>query len=304
MIVVFGSVNADYFLNIDAFPAPRETVLTPTHVVKAGGKGANQAAAASRAGAKTSMIARIGEDSAAAVPMAAFKAAGVDVSYIKTCEKPTAMAMIMVDRTGENSIVVSMGANTCLTANDVPEDLLSAGTTLIMQMEVPPEENFKLLEKAKAKGARTILNVAPAKAVPESALKLVDYLILNEIEAAAVYENVFKKTAPDAEQTAPALAEKTGGACLITLGGDGALAARDGKTVKVSCLKIRPVDTTGAGDAFVGIFGAMIDEGMALSDAMRYASAGAGLACLKTGAQEGLPARAQIEEKIGEIRLS
>ena len=302
MIVVFGSVNADYFLNVRSFPAPGETVLTPGHIVKPGGKGANQAVAAARAGAKVAMIAKVGDDGAAQVPLEAFKAANVDVTHIKTSDKPTALAMIMVDSEGENSIVVSSGANGDLKAQDVPDDLLTAQTILVMQMEVPVSENFKLLKRAKEKGVRTVLNVAPAQSVPEDVLPLIDYLILNEIEAATIYEDVFKEKSASFEQSALGLAQKTGGVCLITLGGDGALAAKDGKTVKVSCLPIKPVDTTGAGDAFVGIFSAMTDAGLDLGDAMRRAAAGAGLACLKTGAQEALPSKEQIESRFSEIR--
>ena len=303
MIVVFGSVNADYFFNIHSFPQPGETVLTPSHIVKAGGKGGNQAVAAAKAGAKTVMVAQIGKDDAALVPLNAFKNAGVDVSYLKRSDKPTAMAMIMVDRTGENSIVVSSGANGDLKASDVPDSLLTPEATLVMQMEVSPAEHFELLKRAKEKGVRTVLNVAPANTVPADVLELIDCLILNEIEAASVYETVFGQKAETPERTATALAGKTGGVCLITLGSKGALAACGNETFKVSCLKIKPVDTTGAGDAFVGIFAAMIDSGMSLPDALRHASAGAGLACLKTGAQEGLPTLAEIKARCDEIRL-
>lgn len=306
MILVFGSVNADFFLNVKTFPAPGETVLTPGHVVKPGGKGANQAVAAAKAGAKTSMIACVGKDESANVPVRAFEKAGVDLSFLTYSEKPTALAMIMVDETGENSIVVSSGANADLKASAVPEDLLTPETTLVMQMEVPPEENFKLLKIAKEKGVKTILNVAPARAVPAEVLPLVDYLILNEIEAKMVYQSAFgdEKGEGTPEKTALALSEKTGGVCLITLGKQGALAAENGKIIRVSCLSIAPVDTTGAGDAFVGIFSAMTDAGYSLPEAMRRAATGAGLSCLKTGAQEALPSKQEIEQRCAEITVA
>jgi ribokinase len=304
MIVVFGSVNADYFLKVRSFPAPGETVLTPSHIVKAGGKGGNQAVAAAKAGGKTTMIACFGKDTSADVPMTAMKNAGVDMSKVVYSDKPTALAMIMVDESGENSIVVSSGANGDLKAADVPEGLLTENTTLVMQMEVPAEENFALLKRAKQKGVRTVLNVAPAHSVPAEVLPLVDYLILNEIEAETVYRSAFGGEKGSPEKTALALAEKTKGVCLVTLGGQGALAAKDGKIVRVSCLSVKPVDTTGAGDAFVGIFSAMTDAGYGLADAMRRASAGAGLACLKTGAQEGLPTKEDIEKRCAEIVVS
>lgn len=297
MIVVFGSLNVDFFLNVRSFPKPGETVLTPCASVKAGGKGANQAAAAAKAGGIVKMVGAVGADEIAKVPLTALKAVGVDCSFVQTAESATGMAMIMVDETAENSIVVASGANMDVKASAVPDSLLSSETVVVMQMEVPPAENFRLLKRAKAKGAKTVLNVAPAREVPSDALQNVDYLIVNEIEA----ETVMGQEGKTVEQTALALAEKTGGACLITLGKKGAVAAMDGQVLSVSSLPVKPVDTTGAGDAFVGIFAAMIDAGLPFADAVRHACCGAGLACLKTGAQEAQPALREIEARLKEI---
>lgn len=297
MIVVFGSLNVDFFLNVRSFPKPGETVLTPCASVKAGGKGANQAAAAAKAGGIVKMVGAVGADEIAKVPLTALKAVGVDCSFVQTAKSATGMAMIMVDETAENSIVVASGANMDVKASAVPDSLLSSETVVVMQMEVPPAENFHLLKRAKAKGAKTVLNVAPAREVPSDALQNVDYLIVNEIEA----ETVMGQEGKTAEQTALALAEKTGGACLITLGKKGVVAAMDGQVLSVSSLPVKPVDTTGAGDAFVGIFAAMIDAGLPFADAVRHACCGAGLACLKTGAQEAQPALREIEARLKEI---
>ena len=133
---------------------------------------------------------------------------------------------------------------------------------------------------------------------------MADYLILNEIEADAVYSSLFEKTFLGAEEKAAAISEKTGGACLITMGADGVAGAERGKIFKISALPVRPVDTTGAGDAFVGIFAAMLDNGLDTPQAARYAAAGAGLACLKIGAQEALPTLKEIEARVEEIKIS
>lgn len=304
MILVFGSLNADFFLSVRTFPAPGETVLTPGALVKAGGKGANQAAAAAKAGGLVKMVGAVGTDEVAKVPVTALRALGVDCSGMQVSELATGMAMIMVDEHGENSIVVASGANTAVSAQAVAQTALNEDTILVMQMEVPPAENFKLLHRAKAAGVRTVLNVAPARPIPEADLKLADYLILNEIEADAVYSSLFEKTFLGVEEKAAAIAEKTGGACLITLGADGVAGAERGKMFKVSALPVKPVDTTGAGDAFVGIFAAMLDNGLDTRQAARYAAAGAGLACLKIGAQEALPTLKEIEARVEEIKIN
>ncbi len=302
MILVFGSLNADFFLSIPAFPAAGETVLTPSAVIKAGGKGANQAAAAAKAGGVVKMIGAVGTDEVAKVPVTALKALGVDCSGMQTSDKATGMAMIMVDKTGENSIVVASGANADVKADAVSPALLNEDTVLVMQMETPWDENAKLLRRAKADGAKTVLNVAPARQISESDLKLVDYLVLNEGEADAVCAGLFGESVGDASEKAAAIAGKTGGVCLITLGAKGVAVAQNDRTFTVLALPVEPVDTTGAGDAFTGIFAAMIDAGMEVDRAVRHAAAGAGLACLKMGAQEALPTLKEIEARVEEIQ--
>ncbi|MBR4126299.1 MAG: ribokinase, partial [Alphaproteobacteria bacterium] len=276
MILVFGSLNADFFLPVKTFPSPGETVLTPQALVKAGGKGANQAAAAAKAGGLVKMVGAVGSDDVAKVPVTALKALGIDCSGVQTSDKATGMAMIMVDAKGENSIVVASGANTALSADAVGEEMLNGETLLVMQMETPAEENFKLLRRAKARGAHSVLNFAPAQDVSAGNLALADYLVLNELEADTVYNKLFEGTFLGIEEKALAISGRTERTCLITLGSKGVVVAENGKISKVSSLSIKPVDTTWAGDAFIGIFAAMIDGGIDTVQAARYASAGAG----------------------------
>ncbi len=303
MILVFGSLNADFFLQVKTFPLPGETVLTPNALIKAGGKGANQAAAAAKAGGLVKMIGAVGTDEVAKVPITALKALGVDCSAIQVSDQATGMAMIMVDEQGENSIVVASGANMTVQADAVTQAVLTTDTILVMQMEVPAEENFKLLRRAKASGMKTVLNVAPAREIPQADLNLIDYLILNEMEADTLYNSLYEKIFLGVEEKAAALSEKTQGVCLITLGANGVVGAENGEIFKVPALSVTPVDTTGAGDAFVGIFAAMLDNGMDTRQAVRHAVAGSGLACLKMGAQEALPSLKEIEARVEEIEI-
>lgn len=303
MILVFGSLNADFFLSVKNFPAPGETILTPAAEINPGGKGANQAAAAAKAGGKVKMIGCVGADDIAQVPLTALKSVGVDCSDMQVSrDLATGMAMIMVDAYGENSIVVASGSNGILSADSVSDELLTTETILVMQMEVPPEENFKLLRRAKAKGCRTILNVAPAHPVPFDILPLVDYLILNEIEAKMIYGSLFEKEEKYIKEIALAISEKTGCICLVTCGKQGVVVVREGVVSLVGALPITPVDTTGAGDAFVGIFAAQLDAGLHIGPAVAKASAGAGLACLKFGAQGALPTDEEIMARVSEIK--
>lgn len=304
MVVVFGSLNNDFYLKVERFPAPGETVLTPESFVKPGGKGANQAVAAACAGAKTVFIGAAGNDELSKISLEALQRAGADCSFVQRSKKSTGMAMILVDKSAENSIVVASGANADLSADGVPDDVFQAGSVLVMQMETPPEENVKLMRRAKAKGVKCILNVAPARNLTAETAELADVLIVNEIEAVAVYESVFGHSPDDAETAVKALAQKTGGTCVLTLGKKGALAAFGGRLLKASALDVIPVDTTGAGDAFVGAFAACAERGLSVADALKNACAAAGLACLKVGAQEALPSLAEIENAAERIRIS
>lgn len=298
MIVVFGSLNVDFFLKVKAFPKPGETVLTPSALVRAGGKGANQAAAAAKAGAAVKMVGAVGTDAVASTAVGALKSAGVDCSGVVSAGAPTGMAMITVDENAENSIVVASGANAALTAGAVPDAWLTPDTVLVVQLETPVAEVSRVLRRAKEKGAATVLNAAPAAVLDDETLKAADWLIVNETEA----ETILGGTVLPFEAAAE-LAARTGGGCVVTAGAKGAFLSSGGKTVRAGVLPIRPLDTTGAGDCFVGVFAAMIDAKRTKEDALKAACAGAGLACLKTGAQEAQPSLPEIEKRAEEIKI-
>lgn len=283
VILVFGSINIDVLVPVPALPAAGETVLGGDRRLLPGGKGANQALAARQAGAAVSMAGAVGEDSFAEAALAGLRRAGVDLDLVRRVALPTGCALIIVAADGENLIAVSPGANRAATAAGIPDALLGPGTTLVCQMEIPPAENRMLLRRARAAGARTLLNLAPALALDAEDFADIDILVVNQREAAAFGGD-------------PAgVARRLGRAYVVTRGAAGAVAfLADGGRIDTPALTIEPIDTTGAGDAFVGILAAGLDAGLELQPALRRASAGAALACLAQGAQNALPDRNAI----------
>ncbi len=301
MILVFGSLNMDLILEVPALPAPGETVLSQRYLTKPGGKGGNQAVAAARAGADVMMVGRVGEDEFGRRLVANLRDNGVAAANVGTADEPTGIACICVDPQGENSIAVASGANLAATLHDVPEASLGLGiATVLMQMEVRPEENWALIRHAHESGALSLLNVAPAAPVPRAALERLDVLVVNEKEAAALAGSVGgDPEGPEALARALAgIGQLTG---VVTLGRRGAIAAHGGEVWAVDALPWQPVDTTGAGDAFTGILAAALDSGLKLPEALRRASVGAGLACQALGAQESLPVGTAIDANIARI---
>jgi ribokinase len=300
MIIVFGSMNIDFLTKSAHLPQEGETVITPEDYVEApGGKGMNQAVAAARTGATVKIAGKVGNDSFGEKVRQILAKEKINTDLLQSGEKKTALAFIFVDQHGHNQIVVASGANMEAAAQQVPDEVLNDQVTLVMQMEVTPEENWKLLARAKKRGARTILNVAPAGHVPEEALKNLDYLIVNEIEAKQIASGCnLDVSGADYKTLAQALSRRYGFTCIITLGKDGAIAAQKDLFIEVPALRLATVvDTTGAGDSFCGNFAAAIDAGHNLHDAMKRAGIGGSLACLKMGAQTALPYKQEIEER-------
>lgn len=298
MILDFGSINMDLVVPVTTLPRPGETVLCEGYVTKPGGKGANQAVAAARAGAAVAMAGAVGRDGFGEALRANLAREGVDTTLIAESDRPTGVAYICVDRAAENFIAVAQGANLAPRATQVPDDRLGPGTLVLMQMEIPAEENWALLRRARAAGARTVLNVAPAAAVPATALEDLDVLIVNAIEAEMVAGHLGLPAEAPAE-AAQAIATRCGLTCVVTLGAAGALAVLpEGGVITVPALKVDPVDTTGAGDTFTGVLAAGLDAGQPLELALRRASVGAALACLGLGAQEAMPRAADIDGRL------
>jgi ribokinase len=300
MIVVFGSINIDLVVPVERLPRPGETVLGPRYTLVPGGKGANQALAAARAGAQVRMIGRVGRDNFADLALADLKAAAIDLSAVERDELPTGCALIPVDREGGNLIIVASGANSATLERQVADALLGPDTLVMLQMEVPLAENWRLVERAKRRGARVMLNCAPAAGVPRATLAALDWLVVNESEAELLARDL-SLTATDARSAGRAIAETVGTTVIVTLGGEGAVAFAGTDIWAIGTLPITPVDTTAAGDAFVGAFSAAADAGADLPTALHRASVAGGLACTVAGAQPSLPTKAAIEGRLHDL---
>lgn len=300
MIVVFGSINIDLVIQVDAPPRPGETVLSSAYSLYPGGKGANTAVAAARAGAPTLLYGSVGADGFAGQALELLREAGVGLDGVRTSERPTGCATIWVDPGGENSIVVASGANLDAQAAQVPDSVLGPDTLLALQMEVPASENWAIVQRAHKAGTRILLNLAPAGMVPGHILQSIDYLVANELEATTLASDLGLE-ARQPSQVPRLLAQRYGLTCIVTLGGAGALAFGPEGGYSIPAMPIAPVDTTAAGDAFCGGLAAALDNGTSLEEALRRASTGAGLACRVEGAQSSLPLRQEIDRHIGSL---
>ena len=292
MLLTFGSINVDLIVPVQNLPQPGETVLGTDYSLLPGGKGANQALAARRAGSEVLLAGAVGSDQFAGVALNLLRRAGVDVHLVRVVELPTGCAAIMVSDTGENAIAVAPGANASVHANQVPEELLDTNTVLIAQMEVPPAESETLIRRVRKRGGRCLLNLAPALQFDLGLLPEIDLLVANEHEAATL--------GPDLPRVGRALRQ----ALIVTRGARGAAAfLADGSSLDVPALAVAPVDTTGAGDAFTGVLGASIDQGFSLAEALSRASVAGALTCLAYGAQSALPDKAAIDRALSSLAI-
>lgn len=302
MILVFGSINIDLVARVSSIPRPGETVLSPGYEMLFGGKGANQAVAAARAlegtGIRVSMAARVGDDEFGRAALANLQANGVATNLVASASQPTGCAFITVDSGGENAITVASGANMALRAADLPHQFRPEDI-LVLQMEVPFEEAFRVAQAAKAAGAFVIWNFAPAPASfsPEaltSLLAVTDVFVVNEGEALAA-AGILGLSSSDADRAALDISRANPPAIVLTGGATGArLHSGRGEVFHAPALPVEAVDTTGAGDTFVGVLAAELSEGGDLTNAVRKACVAASLACNRPGAQGGMPRRSDL----------
>jgi ribokinase len=294
MIVVFGSCAMDLLMPLPWLPKPGETVLGESYEVRPGGKGANQAVAAVRAGGLVSFFGALGDDAFGRELRFSLEEEGIEPDGLAVVERPTAAAVVMIGPDGSNQIAVAAGANLGASAEQVPDGMLSPDTIVVTQMEVDAEETWSLLRRARELGARTLLNVAPALPVPSDIYPLVDILVVNELEAAELGRQLALPAAT-ADALATSLSETTGCTVILTLGPAGSVAATAEGVLRVPALDVEVIDTTGAGDAYVGVLAAALDAGHTLQDALLRASAAGSLACRGLGARTALPDFSEIE---------
>jgi len=300
-IVVIGSSNTDMVVRTPALPRPGETVLGGEFIMAPGGKGANQAVAAARAGGEVTFIARIGDDIFGRQSMEGLVRDGIHIEHIvEDKNSPSGVALIIVGPDGENCIAVASGSNAGLAAADVrkAKAVISSADIVLLQLESPLETVQEAAGIAAAAGVPVILNPAPARALSDDILKNVAYLTPNETEAEILTGITLIKSS-DLAEAAGMLLAKGMKAVLITLGANGVYVASREKQEVVPAFKVIPVDTTAAGDAFNGALAVALAERRPLFEAARMANAAAALATTKMGAQPSLPSRRDIDELLG-----
>lgn len=295
MITVFGSINMDLVATTPRLPKPGETVAGTGFATAAGGKGANQALAARRAGAGVRMVGAVGRDEFAGPALDLLDKAGTDLLGVARVDGPTGTALILVGGDGENMIAVVPAANGTVSAAQAESAVegMQNGDILMLQQEVPAGSVEAALKSAKARGVRTVLNIAPLIPETEDLAALADIVIANETE----FERLVGRdnlTGEERERILLDMHGKTGQILIVTLGADGVIAAEGGNLHRTKGLKIVPVDTVGAGDTFCGYLAASLDAGLAFGDALRRAAVAGSLACLKAGAQPSIPVAADV----------
>lgn len=297
VITVVGSMNMDLVARAPRMPRPGETVIGGDLTIVPGGKGANQAVAAARLGASVAMVGRIGDDAFGLTLAADLADAGVDASYVGTDpDAATGVALIVVDDTGQNSIVVAPGANMRLLPDHVgrAREIIARSDVLLIQLEVPIPTVLRAAELAHAQGVTVVLNPAPAQPVPGELLAAVDVLVPNESETSLLTGMAVGDECDSAEAAAALLAREVG-TVILTLGKRGALLAHAGQIHHFPAFDVTPVDTTAAGDAFLGGFAVALAEGRPLREAVRWGNAAGALATTQLGAQPSLPTRRAVE---------
>ncbi len=292
-VVVVGSLNMDLVVTTPRLPAPGETLLGGGFANHAGGKGANQAVAAARLGARVTMVGACGQDAFGNALVAGLAADGVDVTgVLRRDDVPTGIALITVDAAGANTIVVAAGANATLTPSDVDRSrqAIVDADVLVVQLETPLAAITHAVQLAAASDRHVILNAAPAATLPRELLAGVRTLVVNETEAAIV-----AGTSGEISTLLAALRALGPKTVVVTLGDRGALTLHESELIRTPAFPVNAVDTVGAGDAFVGSFATACAMASPVRHALRFAAAAGALAVTRAGAQSSLPHRADVE---------
>ncbi|KAA0930327.1 ribokinase [Streptomyces apricus] len=293
-LLVVGSANADLVVGVERRPGAGETVLGSDLALHPGGKGANQAVAAARLGARTALLARVGDDAHGRLLLDSQRAAGVDTSGVLVGGAPTGVALITVDPSGDNSIVVSPGANGRLTPEDIraASALVTASRVVSTQLEIPLETVAEVVRGLRP-GTRFVLNPSPPQPLPAEVLAACDPLIVNEHEARVV---LGADAGATPEEWAGALLALGPRSVVVTLGEEGALVADASGPVRVPAVRVAAVDTTGAGDSFTAALAWRLGAGESLAEAAAYAARVGAVAVTRQGAQASFPTAEEVEE--------
>ena len=296
-IAVVGSANVDLTTFNDVFPRPGETIFGKKFDLGFGGKGANQAVAARLCGANVGMVAKVGSDLFGPATIKNFESQGIDATYVRIAEGVSSgVAPIFVDPSGQNRIIVVKGANDTLSPEDVDAaaPLLRKADTIVMQFEIPLRTVYHTVKFAKTHGIRCIVNPAPAQPVDYKEAGAADYFIPNESEAEAI-TGMPVDSIDDARKCAEFMVRQGMRRVVITLGERGSLAAGPDRMDLIPAYRVQTVDTTGAGDAFIGSFAVFLSEGLPEEEALPRASLYAALSTTKVGTQKSFCNRAEFE---------
>jgi len=305
-IIVFGSFNTDLSGRASRLPKPGETIFGTSFSINAGGKGANQCVAASRAGAKVTMVAKLGRDMFADIALNLFREEGIDCGNIfRDDTNSTGASLVAVNETtGQNSIIVFAGANFNVTPDDVRSALpaLAGADILLTQLENNFDATVSVISAAHFAGVTVVLNPAPARELPEGLYSMLDLITPNEYEA-EVLTGIPSDSEDNIRKSAEVLLKRGAKAAVITLGSRGLFAAdgKEGRFIKAVPLGAPVVDTTGAGDCFAGSLAAALSEGKGLFEACEFASAAAAISCRRAGAAVSMPRREEIEKVLAEF---
>lgn len=293
-VTVLGSANVDLVLKVDRYPGAGETIVAGEDTEVAGGKGLNQAVASARAEARTAFVAAVGEDDAGRTLLAAMREEGIEAASVRTLPAATGRAVVVVQPSGENTIFVVPGANELLTLDEAAREMIAASAVLVAQLEVSPVVVAEALAVARRAGVTTVLNAAPALRLDEDVLGDVDVLVVNEHEATILAGH-------EDPHEAARLLTGTVGQVVVTLGAAGALhVGPDLTEARIPGLPADAVDTTGAGDTFVGALAAALAQRLPMAHALRRAVAASSLAVERPGATTSIPTRQETDRRLAE----
>lgn len=295
-IIVVGSSNTDMIVRSERLPRPGESVVGGEFMMAGGGKGANQAVTVARLGHKVVFAAALGRDIFGDAAESQYRRFGIDTSYIVRKNTPSGVALIMVDSNAQNSISVALGANNCLTVEDIMPALesIKSGDILLLQLEIPMETIDECVAIAHSKGARVVLNPAPAAAVSEQTLSKLYLITPNQTEAETLTGVVVKDEAT-ARLAAEILVSRGVERVVVTMGSAGALLYQDGKAEMIPALKVVAVDTTAAGDVYNGALCVALAEDKQLKEALQFATKASAISVTRIGAQPSIPTREEVD---------